>query len=89
MIGVVGKPTSVSNFFKATSSLVQTPLKPLTPATPDPAAKPNLPIEFQPQTAHSIAQALPKTGFVTALSGLTGKFSRLSRCQYSTLQTML
>ncbi|KAI5737797.1 hypothetical protein M8J76_016926 [Diaphorina citri] len=71
MIGVVGKPTSVSNFFKATSSLVQTPLKPLTPATPDPAAKPNLPIEFQPQTAHSIAQALPKTGFVTALSGLT------------------
>lgn len=72
MIGVVGKPASLSNFFKATSSVVQSPLKALTPATVDPPAKENLPTAFQPQTAYSIAQNLPKTGLVSARSGLTG-----------------
>uniref|UniRef100_A0A8D8Y569 Uncharacterized protein n=1 Tax=Cacopsylla melanoneura TaxID=428564 RepID=A0A8D8Y569_9HEMI len=31
MIGVAGKPASGSQFFKATSSFVQAPVKPLTP----------------------------------------------------------
>uniref|UniRef100_A0A8D8SLZ3 Cytochrome b-c1 complex subunit Rieske, mitochondrial n=1 Tax=Cacopsylla melanoneura TaxID=428564 RepID=A0A8D8SLZ3_9HEMI len=72
MIGVVVKPASVSQFFKATSSFVQSPVKPLTPATPDPAAKPILPVQFKPETSHSISQTLPKTGFVAATSSLTG-----------------
>lgn len=73
MIGVVGKPASISNFFKATSSVVQSPVRPLTPATVDPPAKTPKFKEFHPETAYSISQNLPKTGLVSALSGLTGK----------------
>ncbi|KAL1457863.1 hypothetical protein WDU94_008051 [Cyamophila willieti] len=72
MIGVVGKPASVSNFFKATSSLVQSPLKPLTPATLDAEPKATLPVQFKPETSYSISQTLPKTGLVAATSSFTG-----------------